>query len=109
MVKGVNKQIVLTAVYDNVFGVFNHAKLGKSKPMASVAMHEIEDVNNNDALRSAMLNYIRNDIKELFGLSFLEYINLPSFIMRELHDTAVIAKKEKAETINDITSSLNKP
>ncbi len=93
-------------MYETVFGVFNHIKLGSTKPMASVALHEVEDTNSNDALRSTMLNYIRNDIKELFGLSFLEYINLPSFIVKEFNDTSIIARKEKSELLNNTMNNL---
>lgn len=104
LLKGVEKQIMLTTMYETVFGAFNHITLGKTKPMASVALHDVEDTNTNDALRSTMLNYIRNDIKELFGLSFLEYINLPSFIVKEFNDTAVMARKEKSDML---TSAMN--
>jgi hypothetical protein len=94
-------------MYETVFGVFNHVTLGHTKPMASVALHEVEDVNTNDALRSTMLNYIRNDIKELFGLSFLEYVALPSFIVKEFNDTAVIARKEKSDMLNSAMGNMN--
>ncbi len=107
MVKGVEKQIILTTMYETVFGVFNHVKLGHSKPMASVALHEAEDTNTLDALRSTMLNYVRNDIKELFGMSFLEYVALPSIIVSELNETSVIARKEKSELLSNAMSGLD--
>ncbi len=93
-------------MYETVFGVFNHVTLGHTKPMASVALHEAEDANSLDTLRSTMLNYIRNDIKDLFGISFLEYVELPSIIVGELNETAVIAKKEKSELLSNAMSGL---
>jgi hypothetical protein len=75
--------------------------------MASVAFHPCEDVNNGSMLQLAMEKYIDNNIYDLFHLSFLEFMNLPTDITAMMHDLATKAQEKKAEELRAVEAKLN--
>jgi hypothetical protein len=76
-------------MYETSYGIFDHSKKLGKRPMASVAMHESEDVNKGSFLQEAIDTFVKRNIKDTFGLSILEYLELPSDICAMLTETAI--------------------
>ena len=69
--------IVLYDLYDINYGIFDHRNAGKTKPLSSVAMHECENNTADSNLYKVIDAYHSRGVKEVFGLSLLEFLNLP--------------------------------
>ena len=75
----IDAKVLLTAYYEQTFGVFNHfnPELNRTRPLASVALFEEEDINSGSYLEDVIEIYITSKIKEYFGLTLIEYLELP--------------------------------
>jgi hypothetical protein len=72
--------------------------------MASVALHEAEDNTTTSALYEAIETYHHKGIKDLFGLSIKEYLDLPNEICIKLMEVA----NKNTQKNNTILSSIEK-
>lgn len=95
-------------LYETRYGIFDHRKSGKKRPWASVALHESEDICETSSLTEAIENYHGRGIKELFGLSVVEYLNLPSDVCLTLMIIANREAAKKSVLANKMVSELAK-
>ena len=101
---GIDANIVLYDLYETNYGIYNHINAVKQKPLASVALHETEDNTTTSALYEAIETYHNKGIKELFGLSIKEYLDLPNEICIKLMEVA----NKNTQKNNTILSSIEK-
>lgn len=100
---------VLTSFYETGFGVFNHADkiLGKTRPLASVALHESEDNTKGSSLYELIELYITKDIMKHLGLSLKEFLDLPREFTIMIFDSLTKKAISDNKTIDGIEKSFN--
>lgn len=103
--KSVDAAIVLSEFYDMLYKIHNHADL--SRPMSSVAHHDAEEVVKNSRLEQSIKAFAIRNIKDVFGLNYMEYISLPSYVCDILSEVALDALKRKAEMSDEVQKELN--
>jgi hypothetical protein len=100
-------KIVLGDLYETEIGIYNHfGQSNKTRPLASVAFHNIEDVNDGSGLQLAMRVYIDTNIREHFGLSFEEYLAVPRDVHEMMNQIALDQIKKKSSAMADIEKDL---
>lgn len=90
--------IVLADLYETRFGIFDHKARDKN-PLASVLMHESEDVMFDSALADLLIEFAVDEIGDLWKISLTEYLNLPKPVADLLRRLKPIAAKKKAELL----------
>ena len=93
--------------YDTEYKIYNHAQVNNKRPLASIAFHECENVNDNSLLESVMRMYVVKSIKDIFGLSLVEYMDLPIDIVEMLNSIADKENNKKANVVNSIEKQFN--
>ncbi len=92
----VDARIVLNEMYESKYGIYNHFASGTpQRPLAGVAMHPAEDINQGSLLEEAINTYTNRNIKDTFGLNFLEFISLPMDVCEMLTGAALAILKDK--------------
>lgn len=98
----VDLKIVLLDMYETHAGIYNQINNPYSTPLSSVGFHPSEDYNTGSLLEQSMSSYIRKGIKELFNISYIEYMELPHDVMELMHDVAnkeISVKKSQIDQI----------
>lgn len=75
-------------MYETAYGIHDHLNGVNNSPLASVALHESEENTINSNLYEAIDRYHEKGIAELFKLSLIEYLNLPTEICVKLMEIA---------------------
>lgn len=101
-------QIFLYDMYEISSGVFDHTNQAKTKPLSSVAMHESEDNYYTSSLYQGIELYTKLEIREVFNLSLVEFMNLPKDIHRMVCEISAKRSKEKNAALSSVQSELNK-
>lgn len=73
--------------------------------MSSVAFHSCEDMISASLLAESMRVYDRKKIKDIFGLSYLEYMALPvsvSSLMRDICEEILSVKAKQVDNADDM-------
>lgn len=102
----IDAQIVLKDLYDTEYGIYNHLNRSRKRPLASVAMHEAEDINTGSLLEEVLRIYTQKNIKDIFNLSLLEYLDLPRDIIQMLNTIADETMAKRHSTVDDIEKSI---
>ena len=95
-------------LYETNYGIYNHLKVSKSRPLASVAMHPGEDQVHLPRLRNNMMHYVKKGIKEIYGITFLEFMALPPYIIDEMMEFCKTEQAIKQTEIAAIEKSFGK-
>jgi hypothetical protein len=83
-------QILLSMGYDITTKIFDHmAPANIGAPMANEMAHEEERYSSNSGLYRSMERYERQNIKEKFGLSLIEYQSLPRDYIEKLSNILI--------------------
>lgn len=64
-------------LYEEEYGICNHRSISGIRPLSSVAMHPSEDFNTNSKLEEVLALYLQKNIREQYGLSITEFLDLP--------------------------------
>lgn len=100
--------MVLYDMYEVQYGIFNHIGASKKRPLSSVAMHDAEENTSTSSLYEAIDTYQRNGIKEIFGLSLKEYLDLPTEICIKLLESASNEFSKKSNVISGLEADMKK-
>lgn len=103
--------------YDITYGVFDHIKqynIEKStkdpnnkRPLTSIAMHETEEVSEVSLLYERINSYSEKKVKEYFGISLNELMDLPRDIVEHIFDQCDKRLIKESRMQNNILSELN--
>lgn len=93
--------------YDTEYKIYNHAQDNSKRPLSSIAFHECENINDNSLLESVMRMYVVKSIKDIFGLSLTEYMDLPIDIVEMLNGIADKENTKKANVVSNIEKQFN--
>lgn len=98
-------KIVISDLYETRFNIFDHRDFRKN-PLASVLMHECEDVMLDSALADLLIDFAVEDYGELWKISLVDFLSLPKPIADLLRRVKPIAVKKKTEQLNSILPNL---
>jgi hypothetical protein len=102
----VDSRLVLSDVYETSYKLHNHLIKNKSRPLVSIAMHEAEDIDKGGDLEEAIKSFAKRNVKETFGLNFLEYLNQPRHVCNLLSEAALEELKLKNQAMKNVTDGL---
>lgn len=88
-------QTTLMDLYEIKFGLCNH--LSKNNPFSSVLYLPSEEVNKESMREASINNYVFNSIQKFYGISYLEYTNLPNELVNQLNNIAGIFKDKESK------------
>lgn len=94
-------------LFETHFGIHDHSKSSKTKPLSSVALHECEDNTETSLIYKAVERYTKLKINQLFGLNLIEFLSLPKEYCEKLMLLAIEHAKQNTNTLNEIQNSLN--
>lgn len=86
-------------MYDTHYGIYDHLVKRppiKERPLALVAMHECEENGEHSSINEAISDYFDKEINKHFGLSLLEFLDLPREYVIRIRD--LVLKKQQSET-----------
>lgn len=104
---GADVEIVFRDLYETNYGICNHVNPTIRRPMASVAMHPSEEINEGSLLQDTIRKFIKTDIKEYTGLSLVEFLELPRDIVEIIVRECESHSRTKDATIHDIEKQFN--
>lgn len=98
-------QLLMLEQYETLFGIFDHNKPGvsASNPFAVVELHAAEDVYTYSLKRERMEQFMFHGVKDAFGVSWLEYLQLPAADAQEM---MIMAAQRKAKEDNNSSDLL---
>lgn len=101
--------MVMQDLYETEYGIYNHLSGSKNKPLASVAMHSCEDINGGSLLEEAIQTYVSRHIKDIYGLSLVEFLELPIDVMELMFGIADKESAKKSNTLSDVEKQFKTP
>jgi hypothetical protein len=102
-----NSQIVMRDLYETTYGIYDHTRKDKS-PFSSVLFHDVEDSYIGTLLEKDIESYKTHRIGEIFRLSLLEFLNLPSPVAEMLIRSASKETSKKNNQLSDLEKELSK-
>jgi len=104
----IDAKLVMTDLYETEFGIYNHLSSSNSRPLASVAMFDCEDINTDSLLEESIRTYVSKGIKDIYGLSLIEFLELPIDVIRMMFDIASDEQAKKNKTLSELESQFKK-
>lgn len=96
---------MLKDIYRTTYGIFDHIN-NKDVPLASSIIHEKENVDYSGKLERLFRNYVDKQINEIFKLTLLEYLELPSYISNIIDNICSDEIRKKSTILKDIESQM---
>lgn len=103
----VDVKTVMYDLYETEFGIYDHIH-DKSRPLASVSFHHCEDYNTASLTEEAIRTYIIKDIKNVYGLSLIEFLELPKDIIEMMFIIDEEEKANKKKLMDELEENLKK-
>ena len=100
-------EILRRRTYDRAYNIVPD-NAGATKPLASVSMHEKEDVLTGGRLETRIWRYSKYEIEKRFGLSLLEYLSMPSHLVETLLEIAGQEIAKETPATNKTKQELDK-
>ena len=104
-IPSVDRQIYLRDMYDISYGIYNH--ISTTRPLSSVAMFDHEDFVRHSHLSLTVKNYLYHDIKNIYGLTYHEWMELPMDIKSILMDEAKEVLENKRKELEQLEQEHN--
>lgn len=93
-------EAIARACYQTEYGIFDHDHAQGFKPLALVALHPKEDVVEGGLLFSHIRRYHSRQIYRNFGISLMEFLTLPPYVVELLYEIAE-AESVRTEQVNN--------
>lgn len=101
-------QLLMMEQYETLFGICDHTIERVDHPFAVVEMHPAEDNFEYSLLRERMEQFAFHRVNEAFGLSWLEYLQLPCYEAAEIMQIAALKRTKDEKTQSDLFKDLGK-
>ncbi len=87
---------LLYQAYETTYGIYDHRTSTKEDVLAPVAYRDAEDLETHSVIREYARRYRRRKVKDVFGLSWNEFMALPkSQAMMILEESSLDAEESK--------------
>lgn len=74
--------------YETLYGIYNHDAPDVNRPLASVAIHKAEDASLGSLLYERIEQFEERKIYQRFGISLVEFLELPSDVCLKIMEIA---------------------
>lgn len=101
----IEARIALQEQYEQDFGLYNHDS--RPNPLALVSMHPKENVVEAGSLYSLVRRYVMLNVKDTFGLSLAEWLDLPYDMASLIRDICSTETKRKATAASNAKKGLD--
>lgn len=98
--------MVMTELYETKLGIYNHAAQDKARPLADVAKHPSEETDRDGVFEASLKSYAMLRIKDLFGLSYLDWISLPHNRLVTFRRVATELNEKHSKMVKEIDDGL---
>lgn len=105
----VDGRMVMQDLYETKYGIWNHLDKTTKRPLASVAFHDCEDINEGSLLEEAIRAYTSKNIGEYTKLNLVEFLDLPIDVVAMVMKICDEAMKKKEKTFEEIERSMSAP
>lgn len=99
---GADIEIVLKDLYETEYGIFNHLHPTVQRPLAGVAFHDAEEINDNSLLQDAIRKYVKSEVLNYTGLNLVEFLELPRDIVEMIVSACESHSRTKDAAIQNI-------
>lgn len=101
----VDSQIAMSESYDARAGLT--LPIGRNpRVLSAVEMFESERIDRVDTSLSSVKRYATARIYELFGLSYTEFIDLPTYMCTFMYEVAEERNLKSSKTIQDLENAM---
>lgn len=100
--------LALAEIYETTSGLYNHGDVvgREARPLALVELHPKEDTSTYSPLYRRMAEFHQLKIAEGWGLSLVEFLNLPyeyvEYILKLSKRDAAVAGKEATDALREM-------
>lgn len=101
-------QLLLRDRYETVYGIYNHEDPYGNRSLPLVGMHWAEDTVTGCSLYEMIDMYVNHDIMKHFGLSLTDFLDLPTYVVTHLFETAAKLQKSPNRAVQDLLNEMNK-
>lgn len=102
----IDARIVLRDLYEATYGIYRPVSKAIKRPLSSVAFHDAEMVNVDSLLEDSIRTYASRNVKDHFGLSLVEFMELPRDIAQMLLRIGDEINSKKSSVVSDIEKQL---
>jgi len=104
----VDANMVMTSAHDIEYQIHNHLTDRQKRPLSSVGFHPCEDPNDGSLLETMMRLYIVKNIREVYGMSLTDYLDMPMDVIDMMNKLADQENKSKANAVGNIEEEFKK-
>jgi len=98
--------MILNRFYTNEYMFKQDKRLENT--LGPILHRKEEEITDNDIFKELLKLYHIMDINKLFGMSFVEYLNLNSFTRDIINDTAREIQEKIAKEMNNVEEEIEK-
>jgi hypothetical protein len=106
VLNSIDSKIMLCDLYEHQYGIYPHLNNGMKSPLSSVIMTEGEDYTTGSLMEEAIRTYVSRGIKDIYGLSIVEFLELPIDVIDVLVQIAGEDQSRKSDILNDIQKDM---
>jgi hypothetical protein len=96
----------ISDIYDEAYGIYNHRQ-SNALPFSTVSFFPEEDYTENSPWYDYLRRYIDLNIKETWGLSVNEYMDLPMWRTELIDEITKEVNSKKAQTVAKVEKEMN--
>jgi hypothetical protein len=99
-------------IYETYFGIFDHLSVTFEKnkrPLASVALHDSENICSESDTYRAIDRYFEEDVYKLTGMSLFDFLALPREFVLLVYSNITKMKQRNIATEQTILNNLSNP
>lgn len=104
-----DSKVALIDIYETTSGVWDHlsdSHKKKNRPMASVALHDVENMADGFHIHTVIRDFLKNEIYKETGLNLNDFLALPrdivQFLFKTIQDRKVQEDIEKNKLLNSL-------
>ena len=95
----------MSDMYDMHYGLYNHVS-NTAHPLSTVLFLDKENVMSGSVLERSIERYLESGLKEIYGMSLNEYMEIPMDYMEVLIKLSDKEKKRRAESLKEIEEKM---
>jgi hypothetical protein len=102
---GIDAQMVRRDVYTEVYHLMDSQE-NYTHPLSGVLMNKREDTYSYGRFAEELFLFAFREYSTLWGISWLEYLDLPYYVSRMMHEFYLDIKAESKKVADDIKNDL---
>lgn len=102
----ISAKLILQETYETMYKIFDHEKFSAARPLALVAMQPKENTAEYSKLYRTVYRYQNHQIKDLFGLNLVEFLQLPRELVELMFEISSNAAKREGPQVDKALRQL---